>query len=181
MTTLALATLAQATTPAWVQTLTAAAQVVLAISILLLAGAVVGLVIAVRRARQKVEPLLTKLRGDFDPVVRNAVAASENVSYITSAVRGDVERLSDTVTRSTQRLDRLAATAERRVGDFNALLGVVQQEAEELFIGGASAARGLRAGRETLRASRETLEDELEDELDEEMEAEARHADDDRR
>jgi hypothetical protein len=153
----------------------------------------------VRRARQKVEPLLLKLRGDFDPVVRNAVAASENVSYITSAVRGDVERLSDTVTRSTQRLERLAATAERRVGDFNALLGVVQEEAEELFIGGASAARGVRAGREALRGSRTArldraaleeeleaeldaeLEDELEDELDEEMEAEARHAEEDRR
>lgn len=154
MTLAALALLQADPTPAWVDVLTAVAQIVLALSLLVLAGVVLGIALGLKKVYGRLRPQIEGFRGDFAPVVKNAAEVSENVNYISGAVRQDVERLSQTVTATNDRLNRAAAAAERRLGDFNALLGVVQEEAEDLFIGTASAVRGVRAGTEEFRRLR---------------------------
>ena len=47
-----------------------------------------------------------------------------------------------------------ARTTEERIGDFNALLEVVQEEAEQIFLSTASTVRGVKAGADRLRGYR---------------------------
>jgi hypothetical protein len=100
---------------------------------------------------KKVEEQGQKLRVDLAPAIHNVTAVTENVNFVSKTVKKDVEKLSASVTAATDRLKGAAAQAEQRVGEFNALIGVVQEEAEQLFITGASALRGVQAGADTFR------------------------------
>lgn len=139
----------------WVNAFAGIAQIVLAIALLAVG---LGVLFAARRMKalmKTVEEQGQKLRVDLAPAIRNVTTVSENAVAVSRSVKGDVDRLSGSVTAATEKLQEAAKVAERRVGEFNALLGVVQEEAEELFIGGASALRGARAGTETFRRFRD--------------------------
>jgi uncharacterized protein YoxC len=138
----------------WVEAFAGIAQIVLAIALLAVGVGVLFAALKVKALMKKVEEQGQKLRVDLAPAIRNATTVSENAVAVSKAVRGDVDRLSGTVTAATEKLKEAAAVAEQRVGEFNALLGVVQEEAEELFIGGAAAIRGARTGAETFRRFR---------------------------
>lgn len=139
----------------WVNAFAGIAQIVLAIALLAVG---LGVLFAARRMKalmKTVEEQGQKLRVDLAPAIRNVTTVSENAVAVSRSVKGDVDRLSGSVTAATEKLQEAAKVAERRVGEFNALLGVVQEEAEELFIGGASALRGARAGTDTFRRFRD--------------------------
>lgn len=174
----------------WVNAFAGIAQIVLAIALLAVG---LGVLFAARRMKalmKTVEEQGQKLRVDLAPAIRNVTTVSENAVAVSRSVKGDVDRLSGSVTAATEKLQEAAKVAERRVGEFNALLGVVQEEAEELFIGGASALRGARAGTETFRRFRDgdleylgevsveadeiDDEDDVDDEEDEVIEVELR-------
>jgi hypothetical protein len=88
---------------------------------------------------QKADPLLDKSRG-----------AMENVEFVTMAVRNDVEQITTSVKRLSDRLKQASDRMEDRVAEFNALMDVVQSEAEDLFVGTAATVRGVRAGAKVL-------------------------------
>ena len=138
----------------WVEVFAGVAQIILAIALLAVGLGVLFAAMKVKALAKKVEEQGQKLRVDLAPAIRNVTTVSENAVAVSKSVRGDVDRLSGSVTAATEKLKEAAAVAEQRVGEFNALLGVVQEEAEELFIGGASAIRGARAGAETFRRFR---------------------------
>ena len=138
----------------WVEVFAGIAQIVLAIALLAVGLGVLFAALKVKALAKKVEEQGQKLRVDLAPAIRNVTTVSENAVAVSKSVRGDVDRLSGSVTAATEKLKEAAAVAEQRVGEFNALLGVVQEEAEELFIGGASAIRGARACAETFRRFR---------------------------
>jgi uncharacterized protein YoxC len=134
-----------------VQAFAGIAQIVLAVALL---GVGVAVLMAARRVRtliRTVEAQSQKLRVDLAPAIHNLTTVSDHAAWVTRRVRGDVERLSQGVNAATERLKGAAEQAEHRVGEFNALLGVVQEEAESLFIGGASTLRGIQAGTDTFR------------------------------
>jgi uncharacterized protein YoxC len=138
----------------WVEALAAVAQIVLALALLVMG---VGLLVAAMKVKalmKKLEEQGQKLRVDLAPAIHNVTTVSENAVQVSKAVRGDVDRLSAGVTAATEKLKGAAEMAEQRVGEFNALIGVVQEEAEQLFIGGAATLRGVRAGTETFRRFR---------------------------
>ena len=139
----------------WVNAFAGIAQIVLAIALLAVGLGVLFAAMRVKALVKTVEAQGQKLRVDLAPAIRNVTTVSENAVAVSKSVRGDVDRLSGSVTAATEKLQEAAKVAERRVGEFNALLGVVQEEAEELFIGGASALRGARAGTETFRRFRD--------------------------
>jgi hypothetical protein len=105
----------------------------------------------VKALMKKVEEQGQKLRVDLAPAIHNVTAVAENVNFLSKTVRRDAEKLSRSVTAATDRLKTAADVAQQRVGEFNALIGVVQEEAEALFIDGASAIRGVQAGADTFR------------------------------
>jgi uncharacterized protein YoxC len=138
----------------WVEAFAGVAQIVLAVALLAVG---VGLFVAAMKVKalmKKLEEQGQKLRVDLAPAIHNVTTVTENASQVSKAVRGDVDRLSASVTAATEKLKGAAEMAEQRVGEFNALIGVVQEEAEQLFIGGAATLRGVRAGSETFRRFR---------------------------
>lgn len=140
--------------PGWqhgVEAFAAVAQIVLAIALLAVGLGVLFAAMKVKALIKKVEEQGQKLRVDLAPAIHNVTAVTENVSFVSKTVKKDVEKLSASVTSATDRLKGAAAQAEQRVGEFNALIGVVQEEAEQLFITGASTLRGLHAGADTFR------------------------------
>lgn len=161
----------------WIEALAAIAQIVLAIALLAVGIGVLVAAMRVKALIRKVEEQGQKLRVDLAPAIRNVTLVSENAVSVSKSVRGDVDRLSASVTAATEKLKGAAEVAEQRVGEFNALIGVVQEEAEELFIGSAAALRGVQAGTETFRRFRRgeleylgevSVEQEVDDRLDEE-------------
>ena len=87
-----------------------------------------------------------KLHSDVAPLLKHANGIADNVNYISTAIREDVARISATLIAANSRLEDAVGMTERRMRDFNALLAVVQQEAEGLFLSTAATVRGVREG-----------------------------------
>jgi biopolymer transport protein ExbB/TolQ len=103
-----------------------------------------------RSARKVIRDLEKKV----DPVVERSRVVAANVEFVSAAIRTDVERVNASVRSITERLHQASDQMEERVEEFNALLEVVQSEAEGMFIDTASTVRGLRAGARQLGAPR---------------------------
>jgi len=95
--------------------------------------------------------MLDKIYGDVNPIMRHASTIADNVNYVTTAVRVDVQQVSRTVATANERLQEAVRTAQERLNEFNALMDVVQREAEGAFVTTASALRGVKEGAFTFR------------------------------
>lgn len=104
-----------------------------------------------RKSYKKVNDLLDRVYGDINPIVRHLSTISDNVDYITTSIRVDIQQVNRTVAEANQRLNHALALSEQRLNEFNALLQVVQREAEGAFVSTASALRGLRTGATTFQ------------------------------
>jgi uncharacterized protein YoxC len=104
-----------------------------------------------RGTYKKADELLDKIRGDVEPITRHLHTITEDISHVTKVVRADVDKVSGTVTKANDRLLGAIDESEARLNEFNALLAVVQQEAESVFINAASAVRGVKTGAAAFR------------------------------
>ena len=125
------------------------AILVLAAILILLIVFVIRVAIGLRDFDREVRTLIERI----DPLVERAHAVAENVEFVTSAVRAETRKLSDTVNGLTVPLDRFSDRLEERVEEFNLLLMIAQKEAEDLFVDTAATVRGVRAGARALRES----------------------------
>ena len=141
--------------PGWFEKLTAVASGLMTIALLVLAVALVPAAWNFRKSYAKVSDLLDKVYGDVNPLMRHASAIADNVNYITTSVRTDVQQVNATIAAANQRLQQAMALTEQRLGEFNALLEVVQEEAETMFIATASTVRGVRTGAAALHTEDE--------------------------
>ena len=76
----------------------------------------------------------------------HASVIADNPNYGTTSLRAAVQQVNQTVTSANQRVLQAVRITERRLNEFNALLGVVQEEAEQAFVTTAAAVRGVRTG-----------------------------------
>jgi hypothetical protein len=109
--------------------------------------------------------------GDINPLVRHASTIADNVDYITTSIRVDIQQVNETIASANQRLNHAVALTEQRLNEFNALLQVVQQEAEDAFVSTAATVRGVRAGAATFREDAlrpDTFPEAFNDDLDDE-------------
>ena len=127
------------------------AQGLMTISILVLTVVLVPAAWNFRSSYKRVNELIDRFYGDIGPLVRNANTIADNVNYITTAIRVDVQQFNQTVALANERLTAAVMTAERRMHELDALMRVVQREAEDAFVSTASTLRGVRAGATTLR------------------------------
>jgi len=127
------------------------AIVVVAIAVVVLA--VVGTVLLLRIGGA-VREMRIGVRQNLGPVSDRARSISDNVEFITQALRTDVERLNTSVKALTDRLQLASERMEERIEEFNALMEVVQGEAEDIFLDTASTVRGVRAGARSIGAAR---------------------------
>jgi uncharacterized protein YoxC len=123
-----------------------------------------------RRSYAKISSMLDKVYADINPITRHLSSIADNLDYITTSIRVDVQQVNQTVAAATERMHRVMELSERRVKELNALLQVVQEEAEDTFVSAAATLRGVRAGAGALNEDALALHDEMdaldEDELD---------------
>src|SRR3954471_19618838 len=126
--------------------ITSAASGVMTITVIVLTVALVPAAWNFRKSYKKVSDMLDKIYGDINPLMRHASAIADNVDYITTSIRVDVQQVSQTVAAVNQRLQEAVAGAQDRMNELNALLDVVQEEAESAFLTTASTIRGVQTG-----------------------------------
>ncbi len=100
----------------------------------------VGMGVVLLQVRNALRGLQEVKRGiATDRGVERLRNVADNLDYISHTVRSDTEKLSASVTRASERM-------EQRLEDFNALMEVLQGEAEGVFLDTASTVRGVKAG-----------------------------------
>lgn len=126
-----------------------------------------------RKTYKKLNALFDRIGGDIAPIMRSAHDVVDNLNYITTSIRTDIHKVNETIDLANDRVQHAVTITERRLNEFTALLSVVQEEAETLFVSTASTVRGVRGGAEAFRnrggmdlASDEFDEAELADDLD---------------
>ena len=132
--------------PALFEKITSAASGIMTITIIILSAALIPAAWNFRKSYKKVSNMLDKIYGDINPLMRHASAIADNVDYISTAIRVDIQQVSQTVAAVNQRLQQAASATEDRIHQLNALLEVVQEEAESAFVTTASTIRGVRTG-----------------------------------
>ncbi|CAN5572410.1 hypothetical protein BH09GEM1_BH09GEM1_31540 [soil metagenome] len=145
----------------WFETVTAVAGALMTIAVLVLTVALVPAAWNFRKSYKKISELLDRIYGDVNPLMRQASTIADNVNYVTTSIRTDVQQINATIAAANLRLQQAVALTEERLNEFNALLAVAQQEAESVFVATASTMRGVRMGAAALHHT-----DEEEDALD---------------
>jgi uncharacterized protein YoxC len=131
--------------------ITGIASAVLTISFLVLTVALVPAAWNFRKSYARINELLERVYGDINPLMRHASSIADNVNYVTTSIRVDMQQINQTIASANARLTQAIAMTEDRLREVNALLAVVQEEAEDMFVSTASAVRGARAGAAVLR------------------------------
>jgi uncharacterized protein YoxC len=126
--------------------ITSIASGVMTITVIILTIALVPAAWNFRKSYKKISDMLDKIYGDVNPLMRHASAIADNVDYISTAIRVDVQQVSQTVAAVNQRLQQAVGAAEERINQLNALLDVVQEEAESAFVTTVSTIRGVQTG-----------------------------------
>jgi uncharacterized protein YoxC len=116
------------------------------IALLVLAVSLVPAAWNFRKSYAKVSNMLDRIYGDINPIMRHASTIADNVNYISTSVRVDVQQVSQTIAAANQKLAASLELAEERIKEMNALMAVVQEEAEGMFVSTASTLRGVRTG-----------------------------------
>lgn len=119
------------------------ALVVVAVAIVTTAIAALVMMARTGRAVRRVARSAEK---KADPLIDRSRSVAANVEFITATLRTDVEGLHQSVRSLSSRLQQASDHMETRIDEFNALMEVVQGEAEDVFLDTASTARGVRAG-----------------------------------
>jgi hypothetical protein len=159
----------------------AVASVVIAIGVVALVALGITIGLRLQRSEAAMAASLVRLRGQISPLIENAIAVTENLKDISGSLRGDARRIASTVASANDRLHEAVSATERRLKEFNALVSVVQDEAEDLFVATASTVHGVRRGAAALqeRGGMDLASDELdEDDLAEIEPQENEHGDD---
>ena len=139
--------------PSWyvlfTQITTAASVVVFLVLMLILIPAILKF----RKTAEKLEVVLDNIQRNIDPVSKHASHIADNVDYISTSIRADVQELRRTLLSANAGIRDVIESSERRLHELGAVLRVVQEEAEQAFVSTASTIRGVRAGAESFRAN----------------------------
>lgn len=111
----------------------------------------VPLIFGLRRALKGVMARSRELETKAEPLLERARTIGANLEFITTQLKHDAESLHSGVRAVSSRMTEASEHLEERVQAFNALLEVMQQEAEDAFIDTVSTARGVREGARRLR------------------------------
>lgn len=139
--------------------ITSIASSLATIALLVLAVGLVPAAWNFRKTYKKVNDLLDRVYGDVAPLVRSASIVTEDAREIVAIVKGDVRQVQQTVAAANARLLKAVKEVEARLDEFNALIEVVQDEAESAFVSTASTVHGVRTGLAQVFDNTEEFED----------------------
>lgn len=105
--------------------------------------------------------LSKQLRGVADtfgdrsrPLIESATGVAKNVEYVSDVIRGDVEKVRDSVDGLSSAIANTSQDIQTRLADLSALMDLAQTEAEEAVLDTAARVRTLRAGTKLLRSKK---------------------------
>jgi methyl-accepting chemotaxis protein len=133
----------------------ATSQVIMAVvmalfGVLALAVAVVG-IIELRAARRFMAQTVNELRPQLAPLLDRAKHLTDDVAGMTDNVRRKVDDVVHTMEDVRRSVERARSAAEARAERFSQVLDVLQDEAEEVMLDAAAAARGVHEGARVLQ------------------------------
>ncbi|MEX2325567.1 MAG: hypothetical protein WD553_02140 [Gemmatimonadaceae bacterium] len=140
--------------PSWWSRVTSVASGVLTLAILALAAALIPAALNVRKTQKKISDMLDRIYGDINPIMRHASSITDNLDYISTSLRVDVQQVNQTVASANQKLLKAAELAEDRINELNALLEVAQEEIEAVFVASVSTIKGVGTGAATFAKGR---------------------------
>jgi uncharacterized protein YoxC len=143
----------------WFETVTGVASSIMTVTLVLLAAFLAPAAWSFWRTFRKVREIIDRVYADITPITHHASSIADNLDYITTSIRSDVQQVNATIASANRRLHQAVELTETRLNDFNALLKVVQQEAEQAFVSTASAVRGVRTGAATLSGIDDTFDE----------------------
>ena len=160
--------------PAWYTTLNQIIGAASVIVFLVLMVILIPAVVKFRKTATKFEAVLDHIEKSIDPVTKHASNIANNIDYISTSIRADVQAIRKTLLVANEGIRDVIDSSERRLHELGAVLRVVQEEAENAFVSTASTVRGVRAGAAAFREDGARLaeaDDEMDlDEDDEELE-----------
>jgi uncharacterized protein YoxC len=133
----------------WFETVTGIASGVVSITLVALTIILAPAAWSFWKTFRKARLLLDRVYGDINPLTHHANSIADNLDYITTSIRNDVQQVNATIASANRRLNQAMQLTETRLNEFNALLQVVQQEAEQAFVSTAAVVRGVRTGAAT--------------------------------
>ena len=143
----------------WFETVTGIGSGVMSVTLLVLTIVLAPAAWSFWKTFRKARALLDRVYADINPLTHHASSIADNLDYITTSIRNDVQQVNATIASANRRLNQAVALTESRLNDFNALLQVVQQEAEQAFVSTASAVRGVRTGAATFSDAHAVVDD----------------------
>jgi cytochrome c556 len=132
------------------QQITQVATIIIALAIVVLVLVAIPMAVELRRLQRRVYQLLERTSDDIAGIVRNVNRVSENVQAVSAALR-DVDKLDAALHDANERVQRALSATEEQLGEFNALITVAREEAEDLFLNAASTVRGVQRGARAFR------------------------------
>lgn len=133
-------------TQTWFAKVTSIAGGVMTLTLLAMAIALVPAAWNFRQTYKKTTALLDQIQADVMPLVKHAHSIADNLDYISTAVRADLGMIQDTLKSANRTIQKAVGSTEQKLNEFNALLDVVQGEAEGLFVATAATVRGVKTG-----------------------------------
>ena len=133
-------------TQSWFAKVTSVASGIMTLALLAMAIALVPAAWNFRKTYKRTSKLLERIEADVMPLTKHAHAIADNLDYITTAIRADVGMIQDTLKAGREGLERGLVKTEEKINEFNALLDVVQGEAEGIFVSTAATVRGVKTG-----------------------------------
>jgi uncharacterized protein YoxC len=130
----------------WFGKVTSIAGGVMTLTLLAMAIALVPAAWNFRKTYKKTTALLERIEADVMPLTKHAHAIADNLDYISTAIRADIGMIQDTLKSANRTIRGAVGTTEQKINEFNALLDVVQGEAEGLFVSTAATVRGVQTG-----------------------------------
>jgi len=135
--------------------ITSVASGLTSIVVLILVLVLIFAVLSLRKTQNRLNGLIDRLHGDIGPIAKHAGGVADDVHYISTTVRTDVQRVSRTVNSANVRMQNAIRATEEKMHELHSLLDVAQEEAQDIFVRSASTARGVRAGLESFGEARQ--------------------------
>lgn len=152
--------------PGWYTVFSQIVGVVTALVFLALMVILLPAVAKFRKTATQFAKVLQHIEHSIDPVAKHALRIADNVEYVTTSVRADVQELRRTLHDANTGVRNAIDTSEQRLHELGALLRLAQNEAEHAFVSTASTLRGMQAGAASFQERVRPLDDDEDDDLD---------------
>lgn len=128
--------------------------IAIALAILVGLGYAVKLLRDARAPLSRIGETVGDLRERLEPVMTHVERTSESASILADRLRRDADDMGRALRHAGESTERMIDLVEERVAEVAALMEVVQEEAEETFLGTASLLRAIRGGGRSSSAER---------------------------